>query len=972
MARYYDPSKDYSKAIEEAKAAGKDTSRLEAERQNKINDKYGGKEPNMWGSDKTYSQASRDNDRGAIGNAISLSNGRGSSKSASNGNRNTGSKAPSGRRAQRAEYQYDSSSSSSNGNRNTGGNVGTPSYAAPVQQQPQLPALNQYGYRDMDYSSVIPTVKDPVLKQQLLQERQNKIDNKYGKVEPYMMGSNQKFSETQAGRTNNTSFDNNFAQNTFSAGVDYADEAAKHAAQGDWGAVEKDLIQRQAKIDAQGGNDRGLTNQQLLQQLQQRYGATYAQLSQRDQDRMTLISGGKLPYTAYNGVQGYLELGSGWQPDIDYLALAQQYAKMGDLDGAYEALMRRGFKMYDTGSNGNGISQDQAYAMIDSLWRTSPTAQQTYQAEMDQNARWIAESGAKPNPKNAYKTKKVMGANNTAYWITYDGNGNPVIADHVSRKVGYENKHTSYTPDQIDYLAKYYSGQAGDYSQAYIGAHNIYVAQTGTGRLIDQYGNYASGESPVSTNVKGYTGSLYADGANTNQDAAYLQSIQQRIDAGEQFGALGPSTGVNGTVPIVQTTPMPGNSVIGGSGAVIGGSGAVGGGIGGGSVSGNYAPGTSDVYTPGNMDDYLNQWYQNAQQQQQNTIDFGTNQAILEILRNKQDAEAQYQEQRNQIAIDEAKAKDNQALYAESRGDKGGIGAAQYDAIMNTAAQNRLAVNSAQTKLATDTSRQIADLRAQGEYEKADALLTLSQQYLSQLMSLEQWAAEYNLSVAQFNASLKQWQAEFDLKVADLLGSYNGQKTMSAKQFEFTQQQYQDSLKADQEKRLASAGEILLAAGIMPSASQLAAMGMTTTEAQSYITAQKVAAATKGKSGKGNGGGGGTVTSMDYDGLFKAARDSGNPQSFIANNYKKYGFKRQTGLYNEYKTAVETPVKSNMEMQADHYRAFAQSIGAQLSAGQVNAALGNINSRWSELSAAQKRGIQNLLLKYGVQYNPGD
>lgn len=968
MAGYYNPKKDYSKAINEAKAAGKDTTKLEQERANKIADKYGGKEPTMYGSNKTYSQASRDNDRDTIRNAISISNGRGPRRPASNGSRNTGGnvRTPSNGRGSRRP--------ASNGNRvtNLPGNA-QPAQATPTPLAPaQLPALNQYGYRDMDYTTAIQNATSAAEKAQLTQERANKIKYQYGGVEPNMIGSNQKFSETQAGRTNSTSFDNNFTQNTFSAGVNYADEAAKHAAQGDWGAVEQDLIQRQAKIDAQGGNNRGLTNQQLLQQLQQQYGATYAQLSQRDQDRMTLISGGKLPYTAYNGVQGYLERGSGWQPDIDYLDLAQQYAKMGDLDGAYEALMRRGFKMYDTGSNGNGISQDQAYAMIDSLWRTSPTAQQTYQAEMDQNARWIAESGAKPNPKNAYKTKKVMGANNTAYWITYDGNGNPVIADHVSRKVGYENKHTSYTPDQIDYLAKYYSGQAGDYSQAYIGAHNIYVAQTGNGRLIDNYGNYASGESPVSTNVKGYTGSLYADGANTNQDRAALMSVQQRIDAGEQFGALGPSTGVNGTVPIVQTTPMPTLTPMPGN-SVIGGSGAVGGGISG-SGSGNYAPGTSDVYTPGNMGDYLNQWYQNAQQQQQNTIDFGTNQAILELLRNKQDAEAQYQEQRNQIAIDEAKAKDNQALYAESRGDKGGIGAAQYDAIMNTAAQNRLAVNSAQTKLATDTSRQIADLRAQGEYEKADALLTLSQQYLSQLMSLEQWAAEYNLSVAQFNASLKQWQAEYDLKVADLLGSYNGQKTMSAKQFEFTQQQYQDSLKADQEKRLASAGEILLAAGIMPSASQLAAMGMTTTEAQSYITAQKVAAAaTKGKSGsRSTGSGGGTMTSMDYDGLFKAARDSGNPQSFIANNYKKYGFKRQTGLYNEYKTAVETPVKSNMEMQADHYRAFAQSIAAQLSGGQVNAALGNINSRWSKLSAAQKRGIQDLLLKYGIQYNPGD
>ena len=302
----------------------------------------------------------------------------------------------------------------------------------------------------------------------------------------------------------------------------------------------------------------------------------------------------------------------------------------------------------------------------------------------------------------------------------------------------------------------------------------------------------------------------------------------------------------------------------------------------------NPGSGTTGGYG-GSMQNYLDQWYQSAQQQQQNTVDFGTNQAILELLRAQQDAEAQYQEQRNQIAIDEAKAKDNQALYAEQRGDKGGIGAAQYDTIMNTAAQNRLQVNSAQTKLATDTSRQIADLRAQGEYEKADALLTLSQQYLSQLMSLEQWAAEYNLSVAQFNASLKQWQAEFDLKVADLLGSYNGMPTLSAKEFTFTQQQYQDSLKADQEKKLASAGEILLAAGIMPSASQLAAMGMTETDAQSYITAQKVAAAaTKGKGG--NGGGDGTPTEEKPRLTATQAQSAMNDENFTTSTLSAYDY----------------------------------------------------------------------------------
>ena len=40
--------------------------------------------------------------------------------------------------------------------------------------------------------------------------------------------------------------------------------------------------------------------------------------------------------------------------------------------------------------------------------------------------------------------------------------------------------------------------------------------------------------------------------------------------------------------------------------------------------------------------------------------------------------------------------------------------------------------------------------------------------------------------------------------------------------------------------------------------------------------------------------------SEDYDGLFQAALDSGNPNSFIANHYKEYGFGKSTGLVNDY------------------------------------------------------------------------
>ena len=56
MAGYYDKNKDYSKELQRTDLSASERDRLTQERQNKINDKYGGREPNMIGSDKTYSQ----------------------------------------------------------------------------------------------------------------------------------------------------------------------------------------------------------------------------------------------------------------------------------------------------------------------------------------------------------------------------------------------------------------------------------------------------------------------------------------------------------------------------------------------------------------------------------------------------------------------------------------------------------------------------------------------------------------------------------------------------------------------------------------------------------------------------------------------------------------------------------------------------------------------------------------------------
>ena len=249
------------------------------------------------------------------------------------------------------------------------------------------------------------------------------------------------------------------------------------------------------------------------------------------------------------------------------------------------------------------------------------------------------------------------------------------------------------------------------------------------------------------------------------------------------------------------------------------------------------------------MTELLNQWKEASAQQQTGQIDYATQQAVTELERALADAAPQYQTQRNQIAADERKAMDNAALYAEARGDRGGIGQEQYNLIQSSAAQSRLAVSQAQTKLSTDTARQIADLRAKGEFEKADALLTLTQTYLSQLMSLQQWQVNYAMDYAQFQEALRQWQVEYEQNMAQLTGTLpGGELTFAAKQQE--------------NEQLASIGKALLSAGVLPNDSQLAAMGMTKAQAQDYLTVQGLASAASSGSGSGTktGSGPGTKT----------------------------------------------------------------------------------------------------------------
>lgn len=377
------------------------------------------------------------------------------------------------------------------------------------------------------------------------------------------------------------------------------------------------------------------------------------------------------------------------------------------------------------------------------------------------------------------------------------------------------------------------------------------------------------------------------------------------------------------------------------------------------SVSGSPAAVSADAgagtqlgqYDPSDMRTILAQQKALAEAQSNNKIDFATMQAINELTRAEQDAQAQFQTQRNQIAADEMRGMDNAALYAEMRGDRGGIGQSQFNAVQATAAQNRLLVNQQQTKLATDTARQISDLRAQGEFEKADNLLTLTQNYLSQLMQLEQWATEYNLSVAQFNESIRQWQLSYEMSLQEL----NLSAAQWQAEFDFSQLQYKD-------KTLAASGEALLSMGVMPSTEQLAALGMTKSQASAYVAAAKAAATAEGKSGNG----GGSTGDVNYDAMFADAASRGLSDTALENLfnqksfYSKYGFNDSDGLFDLYEEWLDNQPKilTNQDM-----RKLLTDLNVMLRQGKQAAATNMIDDLYAagSLTDDQIREIDYIL-----------
>ena len=203
------------------------------------------------------------------------------------------------------------------------------------------------------------------------------------------------------------------------------------------------------------------------------------------------------------------------------------------------------------------------------------------------------------------------------------------------------------------------------------------------------------------------------------------------------------------------------------------------------------------------MHELLEKWREGAISRSDERIEQSVQRESAQLEQDRQAAQEKFRAQAADIAAEERQAMDNAALYAQLRGDRGGIGREQYSSIANTAAQNRLAVQQAQLKLSNDTARRMEELRIQGDFEKADRAMEITQNYLEKLVELEQWADEHELNRDEFEAQMERWQKEYELELSKTETAWEQWEKefgLSREEFEAALEQWEQEFGLSEEK----------------------------------------------------------------------------------------------------------------------------------------------------------------------------
>ncbi|QUO37955.1 hypothetical protein KFE19_00030 [Dysosmobacter sp. Marseille-Q4140] len=685
---------------------------------------------------------------------------------------------------------------------------------------------------------------------------------------------------------------------SYSSNVDYHQQAIDAASRGDWAGVNAALSARQQKINAQGGNDRGQSNQSIYQSLLAQYGSpsggspSQGTMS-RDEMTSQLYAGNLV------GQSGNY-FGQGWSEGQDYLALALEAAGNGNLTDAYTNLQKRGYKMADTGSSGGGTSQAQAYQLVQQAFDRSGELERQYEISRQKNAERLAavarsHDGAGQS-HNAYKTVQRMGSDGVMYYVTMDGNGNPVLASPVGN--WQDRSGVNYTPEEIDALADYYAN--GFDLNDYYTIHNYAVDRVGNGAKYDENGILQLNEEDFTP--RSLIPQLQALGINP-----ILNSQLAGLSAPQASGTADTAQGQAGAVQ------SPGMSVSDWNALLLGQMGLTGGTLGNmGQLGGSQAYPDAPEYTP---------MYESE-----------ISALIQKILGSS------YQDFRQGDEYDR--------LYD------------QYSANGQKAMQDTLGQLAARTGGYASSYASASAGQAFNDYMTTleEAARAMYQDQLNQqLQNLGVLTDAENTNYNQYLNELSQWNTDRDFDYNQYMDQLNLLYQLGRDQVE--DQRYQDE--TDYNQALLQA-ETLAAYGDF---SGYKALGYSDAQIQQMRAAYQSQAAAQSsgkKSSSSSGGSSGTSKPRLTAAQTLTALENGLRNQQVLDAYEYY-----------YGEPFQEPSETGGDtgMNPDHYRAFGNSIMAQLNAGKENAAIGNIDARWDEMNEEQRAGIQNLLKQYGYQYS---
>lgn len=135
----------------------------------------------------------------------------------------------------------------------------------------------------------------------------------------------------------------------------------------------------------------------------------------------------------------------------------------------------------------------------------------------------------------------------------------------------------------------------------------------------------------------------------------------------------------------------------------------------------------------------LDQWYEENIKPLTDMVQASTDKGVAELLAQLENGLTDYDKQRAQAAITQARAANNAALRNAAAGDMGGIGQKQYSAEQNSYDQQMLSIQLEQINFQNTINQQIAQLEAEGRYQEAQILSEWGQQKVNAFQNQIQW-----------------------------------------------------------------------------------------------------------------------------------------------------------------------------------------------------------------------------------------